>query len=101
MVPSDELRPRVIDAAREYDVHRAQLAKLRNLGLCVAALWLGALTLYYFVRGHRQHWTAPSSAAVQQHSIEYATQRGYSVDWGMVDVFSELRGGGLKGDNRK
>ena len=30
---------------------------------------------------------------LKQKSIEYATQNGYSKDWGMVDVFRELRGG--------
>lgn len=93
VVPSADLRPRVIDSVREIDVQHVHLAKLRNLIICAVLLWMIVMAVFFVLSSKRKQFTSPTSSEVEQKSIEYATQNGYSKDWGMVDVFRELRGG--------
>jgi hypothetical protein len=96
VVPSEQLRPQVVEAARAIDARQAQLAKLRTLVICVFCVWLLVLGTFWSLRSRRTEFTSPTSAEVEQMSVDYATQRRYSKDWGMVDVFWELRGGDSK-----
>lgn len=93
VVPTPDLRPKIIDAVRGLEKTRAQLAKLRNLIICAVLLWAGVISGSFFLSNSRKEITSPTSAEVEKKSIEYAAQYGYSKDWGMVDVFRQLRGG--------
>lgn len=93
VVPSEQLRPQVVDAARAIDIRQSQLTKIRNLVICVLAVWVLVLGVFWKLSIRRSELTSPTSAEVEQMSVDYATRRGYSKDWGMVDVFWELRGG--------
>jgi hypothetical protein len=91
--PSEMLRPKVVEAARELDTRQLQLVKIRNLLLCTMAVWMLVGLTFWGLHTHRKGLIAPSSSAVEQMSLQYASRNRYSRDWGMVDVFWQLRGG--------
>jgi hypothetical protein len=93
VVASDDLRPKVTQAARASDLRASQWVKLRNLCLCAGCFWLVALLLLMHISGSRSSLVGPSSQEMELRSLRYANQRHYSMDWGMVDAFSELRSG--------
>ena len=90
-VVSDELRPAVVDAVKLANADSVHLAKLRNLILLALALWLTVLGVFAYLDSNRKRFTAPTATEVQQRSHDYAEQRGYSHEWGMVEVFREMR----------
>jgi hypothetical protein len=93
VLPSDQLRSKVVESVRSFDIERSQLIKLRNFVLSVFLVWLFVLGTFFYLRGQRTAIMPPTSAEVEHKSAEYASSRGYSKDWGMVDVFWESRGG--------
>ncbi|MBX3422072.1 MAG: hypothetical protein KF752_11015 [Pirellulaceae bacterium] len=93
VVPSDDLRPRVVEAARDIDVRRAELTKLRNFGICMAGLWVSILGLFWVLAGYRDELSAPTSEQVQRQALEYSAYAGTNVDWALVETFRQLRGG--------
>ena len=92
VVPSADLRPRTLEAAREIQIQREQVSKLRNFAFCVAAMWCTMLFLTSYLTENRSRFMSPSARQAEQAAIEYATQRGSSIDWGLVEVFRQLRG---------
>lgn len=93
VVPSENLRPQIIEAAREYEIPKSELAKLRNFGICVGLTWLMAGVLYFFLSQQREHIKSPSSSEVQRMSFEYAESEGVSQEWALVEIFRRLRSG--------
>lgn len=90
VVPSDDLRGRVLESARSLDHRRVQLAKIRNLILFALSMWIFVLTVYFVFSRSRQPYQ--KSADVEQQSMEYSQQYRYSKDWGMVDAVQQSRG---------
>jgi hypothetical protein len=89
--PSDDLRPRVIEAAKEHCGR--QRAKQRTV-LIVGACGLLALTtaplLEMMVLRSRLNAT-PSSQELQQQAIRYSTDTNVGPHWGLTEAFKELR----------
>jgi hypothetical protein len=91
VVPSDQLRPQVMAAARDVHLRKLQYAKLRNFFIVSAVIWLLVLTIFLSLRENRQSLVAPSAQEVQERSHEYSTRYPHAKDWGMVETFSEIR----------
>jgi hypothetical protein len=91
--PSEMLRPKVVESARELDLQKSQLAKVRNLLACTIAIWILVGLTFWTLDTNRRNLIAPSSVEVEQMSLRNAERNRYSPDWGMVDVFWQLRGG--------
>jgi hypothetical protein len=89
--PSDDLRPRTIEAAKE---HCSNYRLVRNMmGLALAALLLMMLSVPVVetIRERRARATSPTSAEIQQQAIEYSVQAGVTPDWGLSQKFDDLR----------
>jgi|LakMenEpi03Aug12_release.lakeMendotaPanAssembly.Ray.scaffolds.fasta_scaffold00031_49 hypothetical protein len=98
VVPSENLRPQVVEAARELEIPKSELNKLRNFGICVGLTWLMAGAIYLLLSHQRKHFSAPSSGQVQRMSYEYAEREGVSQEWALVEVFQQQRSAGNRSD---
>jgi hypothetical protein len=91
VVPSEQLRPQVVEAARDFDLRKVQFVKLRNFLIVSSAIWLLVLVVFLSLRAHREELTAPNSQQVERMSSEYSTRYRYDQNWGLVEAFSEAR----------
>jgi hypothetical protein len=84
--PSEELRPRVLEAARAESSERWAQRRILQVAL-VVALWGGIST----ATGGRWEVTAPFSAGLLQVHAELRPAEGRAADWSMVESFTDLR----------
>lgn len=89
--PSDDLRPRTLEAARCYCNDRRAEQKLG--GFLVAALLLLSFTspAVQYVSVLRIRAAAPSSTEIHDRAIEFASRREIGSHWGMAEAFTHLR----------
>ena len=80
--PSDDLRPRVLEAARSQRDQRQMIGYLQHAA--VALVFLGALASALYGTGDAVNLAATSRDQV----LTSAAQDG---NWGLVDSFTELR----------
>jgi hypothetical protein len=89
--PSDDLRPRIIEAAKERC--RQQRAR-RRVAVAVAACVMVALSvvpaLERLVTRSKLNAT-PSSTELQQQAIHHAAETGVGPNWGLTEAFKQLR----------
>lgn len=89
--PSQDLRPRTIEAAKDRctELHAEQ-----QLGLVVLAVMLLLLIsspLLQYVDLVRARAKMPTTQEVEELAIEYSGQREIGSHFGMIEAFSELR----------
>lgn len=91
--PSDDLRPRVLEAVRrQYDDRRAE-RKLGSFAIAVLLLLSIGSPASQYVDTLRGHATSPSAAEIQLLAIQYALRPEVGVHWGLAEAFSKLRRG--------
>jgi len=89
--PSDDLRPRTLETARELSEDRrggvrlASFAAVLLLCLIVSAPVGQRLSAWY------QRIEAPSAAELQQQALQIETDRNTGPHWGLYEAFSQLR----------
>lgn len=87
--PSDDLRPRTMEAAREQSSAKATRQTLKFAILAAGVLIMLSTALY------RQASKLPVPVGLSAHEVERrAAQRagsGIPMHWAMVEIFSELR----------
>lgn len=84
--PSDDLRPRVLEAARAESRERRTQRRMWQLALVVTLLGL-------FTTAERARWKAAAAAPgilVEAATLVGSPESGES-GWGLVDSFTELR----------
>jgi hypothetical protein len=91
VVPSDNLRPRTLEAAREVSEDRRSERRLRRL-IIVLLLCTGLsiplserLTAWY--EGRR----SPSATEMELHALDLSTSGDVGPHWGLFEAFSQLR----------
>lgn len=91
VVPSDNLRPRVLEAAREK---RNDQRGRRKILQCVAAILLcGALSLPLAERMEvwRDHTKSPSANDLELRAIQLSSRSNDGPHWGLLEAFNQLR----------
>ena len=83
--PSEELRPRVLEAAGVEASERRALQRIWHVALAIAIL--GVLT----VIGARWHAASPFAPSVLQAQAEVQQAGGNSAGWTLVESFTDLR----------
>lgn len=89
--PSDDLRPRTIEAAHQWCNDRRAEQKL--FGLMLAALLLLALSspAIQYVDVMLSRVSAPSASEIQDRAIQYGAHPHIGANWGMAEAFTQLR----------
>lgn len=90
VVPSEDLRPRVLEAARKNQTQE-RVVRRGMLGL-VAALFVWCLVLpLASAYVSKRFATGPTSHQVQQLAMEKAKVQRSTFEWGLVEVIARLR----------
>lgn len=91
VVPSDNLRPRTLEAAREAAADRAGFFRLARLFLVL--LFCSAISFPALDRLNSWHErsVSPSSAEIQQQANQLSTQKDIGPNWGLLEAFNRLR----------
>jgi hypothetical protein len=91
VVPSDNLRPKTLEVARELATDR--LAYCRLGGMLLLMLFFGALSVPALDRLNAWHGksVSPSAAEIQEQAARLSTKKGVGPDWGLFEAFNQLR----------
>ena len=91
VVPSDNLRPRTLEAARESAADRVGFYKLARLFLIL--LFCSALSVPALDRLTAWHdkSVSPSASEIQDQASQIATEKGVGPHWGLYEAFNRLR----------
>lgn len=91
VVPSDDLRPRILEAAREYRGNRRSERRLAGYALTTLLLWVLCLPLVDDLDVLRSKLASPSAFELQQRALEITADKGFDPNWAMAEVFTQLR----------
>lgn len=91
VVPSDNLRPRTLEAARESAADRVGFFKLARLFLIL--LFCSALSIPALDRLTAWHdkSVSPSVSEIQKQATRIAMEKGVGSHWGLYEAFNRLR----------
>ncbi len=91
VVPSDNLRPRTLEAARESAADRVGFYKLARMFLVL--LFLSALSVPALDRLTAWHdkSVSPSVSEIQDQAARIASEKGVGMHWGLYEAFNRLR----------
>ena len=87
VVPSDNLRPHTLEAARDYNADRRGTYGLAKIALAMAILGCVSLPFIDRLASWRDKVTSPTSMQM----LEIARKKNVGIDWGLFEAFSELR----------
>ena len=90
VVPGDDLRPRTLEAARQWSADRRGLRKLRRLMAAALVCSLLSVQLVDYLR-QRDNRIAPTPQEFRQRAMELASNANVGPHWGVVEAFSQLR----------
>jgi hypothetical protein len=87
VIPSDNLRPHTLEAARDFSSDRKGTYALVKFALVIAIL--GCVSLPVIDRMASWHDRVSSPTSLQM--LEIAQKKNVGIDWGLFEAFSELR----------
>ena len=89
--PSDDLRPRTLETARELSQQRRAQRRLGRFFLAVVFLMAFGVPLFERVDSRVKPRTAPSAIDMQRRALEHAARASVGPNWGMLEAFTEWR----------
>jgi hypothetical protein len=87
VVPSDDLRPHTLEAARELDTDRKETYSLTKVAVAFAVCGFLCLPVFSRMASWRDRVSAPNSL----HMFEAAQKKNIGLDWGLFEAFNEAR----------
>ncbi len=87
VVPSDNLRPHTLEAARDYDSDRRGTYQFARFFLAIAICGCISLPVLDRLASWREKMASPTSLQM----LEIAQKKNVGIDWGLFEAFSELR----------
>jgi hypothetical protein len=89
--PSDELRPRALEAAKEVCGDQRTERKLGGFTIAILlAAFLSSPAIDY-LEVLRSNSVMPSAAEMEERGLAYSDQPGIGVQWGLAEAFNQLR----------
>ena len=89
--PSEDLRPRTLEAARQYCDDRRSEQKLGGLLIAAVLLLFVSSPALRFVDVLRNRSIAPTAADIQARAVEYSAQPEIGTHWGLAEAYSQMR----------
>ncbi len=87
VIPSDNLRPHTLEAARDYSSDRRGTYVLAKFALTIAILGCVSLPVIDRLASWHDRVTSPTTLQI----LEIAQKKSVGIDWGLFEAFSELR----------
>jgi hypothetical protein len=101
VVPSDNLRPRTLEAARESADDRAGFFRLARLFLVLLFCCAVSVPALDRLAAWHDKSVAPSGAEIQNQANQIATEKGVGPHWGLYEAFNRLRNHQVESLSRK
>jgi Tfp pilus assembly protein PilN len=89
--PSEELRPRVLEAARAESRERRAQRQIWHLAIVIALLGALSTAIVGHWRAAAPYSSAPYSASLLQMQANARQAEGSDAGWSMVESFTDLR----------
>ena len=89
--PSEDLRPRTLEAAREDCGLRRAEQKLAALAIVALMLVTVASPVVHYIDALRRQTSAPSASELQLQGLRYASDPRIGPNWGLAEAFTQLR----------
>ena len=89
--PSEDLRPRTLEAAHDHCGDRRAEQKLGGFVIAVLLLVMIASPAIHYVSAMRTRSTAPSVTEMQDRGLQYAADPHIGSNWGLSEAFTQLR----------
>jgi hypothetical protein len=89
--PSEDLRPRTLEAAREHCDDRRAEQKLGGFAIAVLLLVTFSSPAIQYADVLRTSSTAPSATEMQSRAQAYEAQSHVGQHWGLTEAFTRLR----------
>jgi len=87
VIPSENLRPHTLEAARDYDWDRRGTYQFARFALAIAVCGCISLPVLDRLASWRDKMASPTSMQM----LEIAENKNVGIDWGLYEVYSELR----------
>lgn len=91
VVPSDDLRPRVVEEAKQRSWVEKIAFRTSLLAMSCIIVWSLYLPAIRFLGEFRDSVTAPSSREVEQIALDLSAQSRRESSWSTVDAFEQIR----------
>ncbi len=89
--PSEDLRPRTLEAAREHCGDLRAEQKLGSFVIAVLLLVMISSPAIHYIDALRRQSTAPSAIEMQTRGLQYAADPHIGSNWGLSEAFTQLR----------
>lgn len=91
VVPSDDLRPRTLETARNLTSEVRQVRRIRFAAVAGLLVWCAAAMLTNSANAFRDGLVAPFSDEMQSIAAEFSMKHHESFEWGLVEAFTHYR----------
>ena len=91
VIPSDDLRPRTLEAAHELCDARRSGVRLGRFAAVLLLCMVVSVPLAERLTAWYERVSSPSSAELQERALEIAADRNIGPHWGLFEAFSQLR----------
>lgn len=89
--PSDDLRPRIIEAAKDQRGQQRVRRTASGMMLAFGLLILVTTPSMKLIADRLERSQAPTSDEMQQQATQYSSQSGVGPNWGLTEAFTRLR----------
>ncbi len=89
--PTDDLRPRTLEAAKESNRLQTNANRLVVGVLGVLLVWSVLVSAASALSIYRDRIAGPFPVEIQQAAERYSAGNHYEIQWGMVDAFQDSR----------
>lgn len=91
IVPSDYLRPRVLDAARSQQSHMVGRRRLLQVAASVFLCVILTIPAQQRLEAWRQSAFSPSASELEIQALQYASKPTIGQNWGLYEAYKSLR----------
>ncbi len=91
VVASQDLRPRTLEAAKEYCSQQRRLRRIGISALAASLVWFTCAPAISTLSGYQSRFSGPSRSEMERTALELSKQKGYGPNWGLVEAFLKLR----------
>jgi hypothetical protein len=88
---SDDLRPRVLEAAKEHCEDRCAERKLGGFTIAVLVLLLISPPMFDYLVSARSAAFPRSATEMQRRAVDLSVHQGVGTHWALAEVFSQWR----------
>lgn len=91
VVPSQDLRPRLLESAKEYCGQKRRLRRMGFGAIAASLLWFFLAPAFSSMSGYQSQLSGPSRTDMERAALELSSQKGYGPNWGLVEAFIKFR----------